>query len=106
MFTERLPDFIAASSRLMLRLRNAVQEIGYATCRKGGERLSNKLGVPVSDATLLWSLYLVPLPAIGHIEALGIGDWSYRRRKRWGRVSWSIYRRTKSLTCCPNAASN
>ena len=60
-FTERLPDFIEASSRLTKRLRTAVQEIGFATCGKGGESLGNKLGMPVSDATLLWSLFLVPL---------------------------------------------
>lgn len=42
--TPRFPDFIAVFSRLTLRLRNAVQEIGYATCGKGGERLSVKLG--------------------------------------------------------------
>ncbi len=60
-FTERLPDFIAVSSRLTKRLRTAVQEIGFATCGKGGERLGDKLGMPVSDASVLWSLFLVPL---------------------------------------------
>jgi hypothetical protein len=85
-FPERLPDFLAVSSRLTSRLRNAVQEIGYATCGKGGERLSTRLGMPVSDATLLWSLYLVPLPTIGQIEVLGIDDWSYRRGKRYGSI--------------------
>ena len=33
-FTERLPDFIEVSSRLTMRLRTAVQEIGFATCGK------------------------------------------------------------------------
>jgi len=85
-FTERLPDFIAVSSRLTSRLRTAVQDIGSATCGKGGERLSTKLGMPVSDATLLWSLYLVPLPEVGQVEVLGIDDWSYRRGKRYGSI--------------------
>ncbi len=60
-FTERLPDFIEASSRLTKRLRTAVQEVGFATCGKGGEQLSDKLGMGVCDATVLWSLFLVPL---------------------------------------------
>src|ERR1700737_4839329 len=42
-FTERLPDFIAASSRLTKRLRTAVQDIGFATSGKGGEQLGGKL---------------------------------------------------------------
>jgi Transposase and inactivated derivatives len=85
-FTERLPDLIEVSSRLTKRLRSAVQEIGFATCGKGGERLSSKLGFPISDATLLWSLYLVPLPLIDQVEVIGIDDWSYRRGKRYGSI--------------------
>ena len=38
-FAERLPDFLEASSRLTKRLRTSVQDIGFATCGKGGESL-------------------------------------------------------------------
>jgi transposase len=85
-FVERLPDLIAVLSRLTMRLRSAVQEISLATCGKGGERLAGKLGIALSDATLLWSLYLVPLPEVGQVEVLGIDDWSYRRGKRYGSI--------------------
>jgi transposase len=85
-FTERLPDLLEVSSRLTKRLRSAVQEIGLATCGKGGERLSAKLGIKISDATLLGSLYLLPLPSIGQVEVLGIDDWSYRRGKSYGTI--------------------
>ena len=87
MFAERLPDFIEASSRLTKRLRTTVQEIGFATCGKGGERLGDKLGMGVSDATVLWSLFLVPLPEVGQVQVVGVDDWSWRRGKRLGR-SW------------------
>jgi transposase len=63
-----------------------VQEIGFSTCGKGGERLSSQLGIPVSDATLLWSLYLLPLPPVGQVDVIGIDDWSYRRGKRYGSI--------------------
>ena len=85
-FTERLPDFIEVSSRLTMRLRTSVQEIGFATCGKGGERLSDKLGMPISDATMLWSLFLVPLPEIGQVRVVGVDDWSWRRGKRFGSI--------------------
>ncbi len=81
-----LAELIEVSSRLTKRLRTAVQDIGFATCGNGGERLSFKLRIPVSDATLLWSLYLVPLPSIGNVEVIGIDDWSYRRGKRYGSI--------------------
>jgi transposase len=85
-FTERLPDFIEASSRLTKRLRTAVQDVGFATCGKGGEHLSEKLGMPISDASLLWSLFLVPLPEMGQVYIIGVDDWSWRRGKRFGSI--------------------
>ncbi len=85
-FTERLPDFIAASSRLTKRLRTAVQEIGFATCGKGGECLGGKLGMGFSDATVLWSLFLVPLPEVGQVHIIGVDDWSWRHGKRFGSI--------------------
>jgi hypothetical protein len=78
-FTERLPDFIEVSSRLTMRLRTSVQEIGFATCGKSVERLSDKLGMPISDATMLWSLFLVALPEIGQVRVVGVDDWSATR---------------------------
>jgi len=74
-FTERLPDFLEVSSRLTMPLRTAVQEVGFAMCGKGGERLSEKLGMPISDATVLCSLFLVPLPEVGKVRVVGIDDW-------------------------------
>jgi len=85
-FTERLPDFIEASSRLTKRLRMAVQEIGFATGGKGGEHLSDKLGIPISEASVLCSLFLVPLPEVGQVRVVGVDDWSWRRGKRFGSI--------------------
>ncbi len=82
-FAERLPDLIEVSSRLTKRLRAAVQDIGFATCGKGGERLSAKLGIEISDATLLQSLFLISLPPIGKLEVVGIDDWSATRGRMY-----------------------
>jgi transposase len=85
-FTERIPELIEPSSRLTTRLREAVQEIGFATCGKGGERLSPKLGMRVTDTTLLWSLHRVKTPAVGQVRVVGIDDWSWRRGQRYGSI--------------------
>jgi transposase len=63
-----------------------VQEIGFATCGKGGERLGFKLGMGTSDTTLLWSLHRVPAPAVGKRRVVGIDDWSWRRGQRYGTI--------------------
>ena len=85
-FTERLPDFLETSSRLTKRLRRAVQEIGFATGGKGGERLGDKLAMPISEATVLCSLFLVPLPEVSKVHVVGVDDWSWRRGKRFGSI--------------------
>jgi transposase len=85
-FTERLPELIEPSSRLTIRLRQAVQEIGFATSGKGGESLCPKLGIRISDVTLLWSLHLVPPPAVGKVRVVGIDDWSWKRGQRYGTI--------------------
>src|SRR5438045_6900651 len=66
-FTERLADFIEASSRLTKRLRTSVQDIRFATRGNGGERLSDKLAMRTSDATVLWSLFLIPVPEVDQV---------------------------------------
>jgi transposase len=85
-FTERLPDFIEASSRLTKRLRTAIQDIGFATGGKGGEHLGDKLAMPISETTVLSSLYLISLPEIGQVHVVGVDDWSWRRGKRFGSI--------------------
>ena len=85
-FTERLADFIETSSRLTKRLRTAVQDIDFATGGKGGEQLGGKLAMPISETTVLCSLYLVPLPEIGQVHVVGVDDWSWRRGKRFGTI--------------------
>ena len=85
-FTERLPDLIEVSSRLTKRLRTAVQDIGFATSGKGGERLSSRLGIKLSDTTLLWSLFLVPVQTGATAQVIGIDDWAWRRGQRYGSI--------------------
>ena len=73
-FTERIPDLLEPCSRLTTRLRTAIQAIGFASTGKAGARLAAKLGMPLSDTTLLWSLHLVPVPPIKDVKIVGIDD--------------------------------
>jgi len=85
-FTERLPDLVAPFSRFTIRLRSALQAVGFATGGKGGERLVQALGMPATDTTVLWSLFLVPTPQVEDVSVVGIDDWAWRRRTRYGTM--------------------
>lgn len=85
-FTERLPELIQPSSRLTTRLRTALQQIGFESCGKAGERLAASLGLPLSDTTLLSSLHQMPLPPAKEVRVVGIDDWAWRRGMRYGTI--------------------
>src|SRR5947209_17857973 len=82
-FTERLADFIEASSRLTKRLRTAVQDIGFATGGKGGEQLGDKMPMRTSDATVLWSLFLIPVPEVDQVSVVEVDECTWRLGKRF-----------------------
>jgi len=74
---------------LTKRLRTGVQEIGFARLSAKAENVEvDKLGMGISDATLLWSLYLVPL---GKVRVVGVDDWSWRRGKRFGTILVNLF---------------
>jgi transposase len=85
-FTERLPAFLEPCSRLTTRLRTAIQAIGFASTGKAGARLAAKLGMPLTDTTLLWSLHLLPVPVVTDVQKVGIDDWAWRRGQRYGTL--------------------
>lgn len=97
-FTERLPELVEPSSRLTIRLRSALRQVGFTCGGKGGERLATKLGMGVSDTTVLWSVQLeqTPTPATDateQVRAVGIDDWSWRRGQRYGTIIVDLERR-------------
>jgi transposase len=85
-FTERVPELVLSYARMTNRLREAPQELGFATCGEVGERLAPKLGMHVSGPTLLRHMRKVCCPPPLAVSLLGIDDWAWKRGQTYGTL--------------------
>lgn len=85
-FAERLPHLVAPWAQMTLRLTQALQTIGLATCGKLGARLAAHLGITTSWMTLVRRIMALPTPLAKHVECLGIDDFAFRRGRTFGTV--------------------
>jgi transposase len=92
-FTERVPELVAAYARKTHRLITALQAIGVALGGQAGARLAHRLGLPVSRDTLLRLVRRLPLPVVPLLQAIGVDDWAHRKRQRYGTIVVDLERR-------------
>jgi transposase len=81
-FTERLAEVCGRHARQTRRLGDILHLVGYALGGRGGERLLGRLGMAVSDDTILRVLKqrarAVPSGADA-LQIVGIDDWAWRK---------------------------
>ena len=92
-FTERLPELVAAYARKTHRLVTALQAIGVALGGQAGARLTRRLGLPTSRDTLLRLVRRLPLPVMPSLRTIGVDDWAHRKRQRYGTIVVDLERR-------------
>ena len=95
-FTDRLPTVASPYARRTTRVVEIVGLLGHSTGGRPGERLMQRLGMPVSDDTILRQLKRDA--AVAHcaseIRVVGIDDWSWRRATRYGTIMVDLERRS------------
>ena len=95
MFTERVPGLAAPFARQTARLAGIVRLLGHSAGGRPSERLMRRLGMPVSDTTILRSLkeHVRARSDNGAVHVAGIDDWAWRKGANYGTIIVNLERR-------------
>jgi transposase len=92
-FAERLAGVVRVSARRTERLAELQRQIGLALGGEAGARHAAQLAVPVSPDTLLRLISETTELPVTTPRALGIDDWAWRKRQRYGTILVDLERR-------------
>jgi transposase len=85
-FAERFSSLTLPRVKFTLRLQEKLREMGFALGGEAGARLGKHLSIPGSPETILRLVKRAQLPAVSSPRVVGIDDWSWRRRLRYGTL--------------------
>src|SRR6266700_4266971 len=85
-FAERFPSLTLPRLKFTLRLHETLREMGFALGGEAGARLGRQLSIPGSPDTLLRLVKQTELPVASFPRVVGIDDWSWKRRLRYGTL--------------------
>jgi transposase len=93
-FAERVPKLAVPLARRTDRLGEVVRIIGHAMGGRPGERLMFRLGMPVSDDTILRAVKRVHLaPGAVPLRVIGVDDWAWKKGQTYGTILVDLERR-------------
>ena len=91
-FAEQFPSLIRPRAKVTTRLQEALCQIGFALGGEAGARLGDQLGVPGSPDTILRLVRTQQLPPNPPPRVIGIDDWAWKRRLRYGTIICDLER--------------
>ena len=93
-FADRLPGVAECRGRRTCRANIVAQVIGYALGGRPGERLARRIGLPVSNDTLLRGVKTGARPARAAARVIGVDEWAKRKGRTYGTIVVDLERRT------------
>jgi transposase len=91
-FAERLPELCRPHAQRTFRLQGALSQLGLLVGGQAGARLGNELGICGSRDTILRLVRQFPLPNRPAPRIIGLDDWSWKRRLRYGTLICDLER--------------
>jgi len=85
-FAERFPSLTLPRVKFTRRLQETLRQMGFALGGEAGARLGRLLSIPGSADTLLRLVKQTELPVVSSPRVVGIDDWSWKRRLRYGTL--------------------
>jgi transposase len=85
-FAERFPSLTLPRVKFTLRLQETLRQMGFALGGEAGARQGRQLSIPGSSDTLLRLVKQTELPVASSPRVVGIDDWSWKRRLRYGTL--------------------
>ena len=94
-FTDQPPEIVCPHARRTHRIADLVHLFGHGTGGRPGERLMARLGMPVSDDTILRHLkrHVARRREKTTVRVAGIDDWSWRKGRTYGTIIVDLERR-------------
>jgi transposase len=97
-FTERVPGLAAPFARRATRLAEIVRLLGHSAGGRPSERLMRRLGMPVSDTTILASVKHHAKASSENgvgvaVRVAGVDDWAWRKGSNYGTIIVDLERR-------------
>jgi len=93
-FTERLPHVTMPHGRYTHHLRQVLAQLGQEHGGASGARSGRIVGVQVTERTILRLLHAQPLPEVPPPRIIGLDDWAWKRRQRYGAIVVDLERAT------------
>jgi transposase len=85
-FAERFPQVTTPHGRFTFALRQMLAHLGQEHGGAPGARSAHQLGIQVTPRAVLRFLHALPLPAFPSPRIIGLDDWAWKRRERYGAI--------------------